>query len=161
MEAMEALKSRGSGAWVWFGEIPDRSSRARSRTGLHPQYCTIAADLAPGAGFDLTRLSQQQLGMALLRASERASPGAHLDHDRVLHHRTRTRKEIDFVGPGFGGLCIGSKCVDGSWRRDALTLKASPWRGIVATRSELDLAEPGAVAVPAALLAWLIDSQGQ
>ena len=35
-------------------------------------------------------------------ASERASPGAHVEFDQVLHHRTRTRREIDFVGPGFG-----------------------------------------------------------
>ena len=111
-----------------------------------------------GAGFDFTRLSQQQFGMALLRASDRASPGAHLEFDRVLHHRTRTRKEIDFVGPGFGGVCIESKYVDGSWRRDALTLRASRWRGIVATRSELDLADPEVAAVPTALLAWLIDT---
>ena len=86
----------------------------------------VYARLAPGAGFDFPRLSQQQLGMALLRASERAGPGAHVEFDRVLHHRTRTRKEIDFVGPGFGGVSIESKYVDGSWRRDALTLKASP-----------------------------------
>ena len=118
----------------------------------------VYARLAPSIGFDLPRLSQQQLGMALLRASERAGPGAHVEFDRVLHHRTRTRKEIDFVGPGFGGVGIESKYVDGSWRRDALTLKASPWRGIIATRSELDLAGPEVVAAPAALLAWLIDS---
>ena len=118
----------------------------------------IYARLAPGAGPDFTRLSQQQLGMALLRASEKAEPGAYVEFERVLHHRTRTRKEIDFVGPGFGGVGIESKYVDGRWRRDALTLRASPWRGIVATRSELDLADPEVAAVPAALLAWLIDT---
>ena len=118
----------------------------------------LYARLAPGAGSDFTRLSQQQLGMALLRASERAAPGAHVEFDRVLHHRTRTRREVDFVGPGFGGAGIESKYVDGSWRRDALTFEASPWRGIVATRSELDLADPRAAAVPTALLAWLIDT---
>ena len=38
-------------------------------------------------------------------------------------------------------------------------VKASPSRGsIVETRSELDLAGPEVVAMPAALLAWLIDS---
>ncbi len=118
----------------------------------------LYAGLAPGAAPDFTRLSEQQLGMALLRASERTGPGAHVEFDRVLHHRTRTRKEIDFVGPGFGGAAIESKYVDGSWRRDALTLEASPWRGIIATRSELNLADPGVAAVPAALLAWLIDT---
>ena len=119
-----------------------------------PMYARLASGVAP----DFTRLSQQQLGMALLRANERDSPGAHVEFDRVLYHRTRTRKEIDFVGPGFGGVGIESKYVDGGWRRDALTLRASPWHGIIATRSELDLDDPQVVAVPAALLAWLIDT---
>ena len=72
--------------------------------------------------------------------------------------RSAAVKEIDFVGPGFGGVGIESKYTDGNWRRDALTLKASPWRGIIATRSELDVADPRVAAVPAALLAWLIDA---
>ena len=118
----------------------------------------VYAHLAPDDGSDFARLSQQQIGMALLRASERASPGAYVESDRVLHHRSRSRKEIDFVGPGFGNVGIESKYTDGNWRRDALTLKASPWRGIVATRSELDLADPQVAAVPAALLGWLIDT---
>ena len=114
--------------------------------------------LAPDPPLDFTRLSQQQIGMALLRASERTSPGAVVESNHVLHHRTRSRKEIDFVGPGFGGIGIESKYTDGGWRRDARTLRASPWRGIIATRSELDLADPQVAAVPAALLAWLIDT---
>ena len=138
-----------------------REDRLRPRLGAQTKlYFTdpAYARLAPDSGPDFTRLSQQQIGMALLRASERASRGAHVEFDRVLHHRTRTRKEIDFVGPGFGGVGIESKYTDGNWRRDALTLKASPWRGIIATRSELDVADPRVAAVPAALLAWLIDT---
>ena len=46
----------------------------------------------------------------------------------------------------------------GRWRRDAQTLRASGWRGIVATRSELNLDDPQVAAVPVALLAWLVDS---
>ena len=68
------------------------------------------------------------------------------------------RKEIDFVGPRFGGIAFESKYVDGGWRRDALTLRASGWQGIIATRSELDLSEPDVAALPAAVLAWLLDS---
>ena len=138
-----------------------REDSLRPKLGAQPKiYFTdpIHTRLAPGSDFDLTRLSQQQLGVALLRACERTEPGTWVDFDRVLHHRTRTRKEIDFVGPGFLGAGIESKYVDGRWRRDALTLKASPWRGIVATRSELDLADPEVAAVPTALLAWLIDT---
>ena len=76
--------------------------------------------------------------------------------DRVLFHLTRTGREIDFVGPELG-WAIESKYVDGRWRRDAQTLRASGWRGIVATRTELDLEDRDVAAIPAALLAWLID----
>ena len=76
----------------------------------------------------------------------------------MLHHRSNTRREIDFVGPAFGGIAIESKFVDGRWQRDAQTLAASGWRGIVATRSELDLTgSRDVVAVPTAMLAWLVD----
>ena len=138
-----------------------RENDLRPKLGAQPKvYFTdpIYATLAPDIAVDFSRLSQQQLGMALLRAAERESPGAHVEFDRVLHHRTATRKEIDFVGPGFGGIAFESKYVDGGWRRDALTLRASRWRGIVATRSEMDVTDPDVMAVPVALLAWLLDS---
>lgn len=117
----------------------------------------IYTQLAPDGQLDLTTLSEQQLGMALLRGLEHDLPGSYMDFSRVLHHRTATRKEIDFVGPDFGGAAIESKYVDGRWRRDAQTLQASPWRGIVATRTELNLDDPQVVAVPTALLAWFVD----
>lgn len=116
----------------------------------------VYARLGPGAP-DASVLSQQQIGMALLRNFERAHPGSYLEFDRVLHHRTATRKEIDFVGPDFGGVAIESKYVDGRWRRDAQTLAASGWRGIVATRTELNVEDAGVMAIPASMLAWLID----
>ena len=106
---------------------------------------------------DPSALSEQQLGMALLRSFERGHPGSYMEFGRVLHHRTRTRQEIDFVGPGFGGIAIESKYVDGRWRRDAQTLAASGWRGIVATRSELNLEDGNVMAIPASMLAWMID----
>ncbi len=129
-----------------------------------PVYTQLVDPNGDGLGpdptfrLDLSQLSQQQLGMALLRAGEREAPGTLTDFEGVLHHRTESRREIDFVGRGFGGLAFESKYVDGKWRRDALTLKASRWRGVVATRSELDVSGPDVVAVPTALLAWLIDS---
>ena len=76
---------------------------------------------------------------------------------RVLHRRTRTCKEIDFAGPGFGGIAIESKYVDGRWQRDVQTLSASGWRGIVATRSNLNLEHAKVMAIPASMLAWIID----
>lgn len=106
---------------------------------------------------NLGALSEQQLGVALLRSFARANPVAYPDFDAVLFHRTPARKEIDFVGPGFGGLAIESKYVgQRRWRRNARTLAASRWRGVVATRSALDLENPELIAVPTGLLAWLI-----
>ena len=138
-----------------------REENLRPKLGAQPKlYFTdpVYARLTPDSAPDFSRLSQQQLGMALLRATERAAPGSFVGFDRVLHHRTASRKEIDFVGPDFGGLAFESKYVDGGWRRDALTLKASRWRGILATRSDTDLSDPHVSAVPVALLAWLLDS---
>ena len=120
---------------------------------LDPAY----ARLGPTPPDD-SQLSEQQLGMALLRCFERERPGSFMDFAEVLHHRSNTRREIDFVGPGFGGVAIESKFVDGRWKRDAQTLLASGWRGIVATRTELDLSGPsGVAAIPTAMLAWLVD----
>lgn len=107
---------------------------------------------------DSSLLSEQQLGMALLRGLERDAPGSCLEFDRVLHHRNKSGTEIDFVSAGLGGCAIESKYVDARWKRATRTLADSPWRGIVATRSVLDLEDPDLLAVPAALLAWLTDT---
>ena len=108
---------------------------------------------------DLTILSEQQLGMVLLRNLERRFPGSYVGFERVLYHRTGAGTEIDFVGPDFGGVAIESKYVDDyGWRKAIQTLKASPWKGIVATRGLIDLKDPDVAAVPAAFLAWLLDT---
>ena len=119
-----------------------------------PVYARLEVDVAP----DASALSEQQLGMALWRSLERERAGSYLGFDRVLYHRSRTRREIDFVGPDLGEWAVESKYVDGRWRRDAQTRRASGWRGIVATPSELNLDDPDVAAIPAALLAWLLDS---
>jgi len=110
---------------------------------------------------DLSVMSEQQLGMALLRSLERESPGSYIHFGGVLHHRTNSDREIDFVGPDFGGVAFESKYVDeGPWRNSVgRTLQASPWSGIVATRSLLDLGEPSTLAIPSGMIAWLLDTQ--
>ncbi len=110
---------------------------------------------------DLSVLSEQQLGMALLRNIESENPGSYVHFDHVLHHRTQAGREIDFVGPGFGGLAFESKYVDeGPWRNTTgRTLQASPWTGILATRSLLDLQGPSTLAIPSGMIAWMLDTQ--
>ena len=114
--------------------------------------------LTPGPAPDFSVLSEQQLGMALLRSIDTSSPGSYLDFDRVLYHRSASRTEIDFVGPDLGDVAIESKYVDGRWRTPARTMKSSRWRGIIATRTVLDLASPELMAVPTSMLAWLVDT---
>ena len=138
-----------------------REEALRPRLGTQSKiYFTdpVYAQLGLDAPLDASFMSEQQLGMALWRSVERERPGSYVESDRVLFHRTRTRREIDFVGPEFGGCAIESKYVDGRWKRYAQTLQASCWRGILATRSELNLDDPEVAAIPAAMLAWLLDS---
>lgn len=110
---------------------------------------------------DLSLLSEQQLGVALLRNLEREKPGSYVQCDGVLHHRTKGQREIDFVGPDFGGVAIESKYVDdGPWRHmEGRMFKASPWSGVVATRSQLDIRDDETLAIPAGIIAWLLDTQ--
>ena len=148
--------------WLCYREkqLPGEGAlvpRTRSQQKLYftdPAY----SQLTEGPSPDLSALSEQQLGMALWRNIEASRPGSFLDLGRVMHHRSPTRAEIDFVGPDLGEFAIESKYVDGRWRGPARTLQASRWRGIVATRSVLDLDTPELLAVPVSMLAWLIDT---
>ncbi|HEY5815379.1 MAG TPA: AAA family ATPase [Solirubrobacterales bacterium] len=108
---------------------------------------------------DDSRLTEQQLGMLLLRAArDRPGPGALLEATTAMYERTPSRAEIDFVGPDLG-VPFESKYVDGPWRRATRTLKAKGRGGIVATRTVLELEDRGEEspvwAVPAGILGWL------
>jgi uncharacterized protein len=124
---------------------------------LHAQMANYRnAGYAPP---DLTALVEQQLGMALRRRLDRSAPGRWAEHDQILHVRTSTRKEIDFIGPDLGRLAIESKYTQsGSWRGEAATVIASKYFGVLATRNVLDTDDDKAWAVPAAMLAYLIDT---
>lgn len=110
---------------------------------------------------DATQLTEQQLGVALLRSAERTRPGSFVDFDTVLYARTPSRKEIDFVGPGLDPVAVEGKYTDGDrWRGEAATVNASGYAGVLATRSVLDTGATDAEhswAVPAAMLAYLVD----
>jgi uncharacterized protein len=110
---------------------------------------------------DVTRLTEQQLGMALIRHLENANPGSYAGYDDVLFERTPTRKEIDFVGHRLAPVALEGKYTDrGRWVGESATLNASAHSGVLATRSVLDTTAPDAGAswaVPAAVLAYCID----
>jgi len=78
----------------------------------------------------------------------------------LFYHRTRSRKEIDFVGEPLNGTAVEGKYTEtGRWRGEAATVTASDWAGILTTRNVLDCTDPdGPWAVPAGILTALTDT---
>ena len=106
-----------------------------------------------------TVLTEMQIGMAIHRAADAAgTPWA--DDQFLLHARTPSRKEIDFVAQPLAGVAIEGKYSDTRrWLRQAATVNASAWHGVLATRSVLDTTKSEtAWAVPAAVLGFAIDT---
>jgi uncharacterized protein len=107
---------------------------------------------------DPTVLTEMQIGMAIRRSVIRANPIA-LNDDFLFHARTPARKEIDFVSRYLAGVAIEGKYIeDGGWHAESATVHASEWDGILCTRNVLDLDRDQAWAVPAALLAYTLDT---
>ncbi len=121
-----------------------------------PALAFIASRLGAGQPPKPSHLSEQQLAVALLRALEKEVNGAAVRHDGLLHYRSTTGAEIDFVSPHFAESCVESRFVDRAWGRAFQTIGASGRRtGIVATRSGLRRHE-GGWALPAGLVAFLL-----
>jgi predicted AAA+ superfamily ATPase len=104
---------------------------------------------------DASELTEQQLGIELLRNLEREQPGSFAFFSEVMYQRTAT-KEVDFCGPRFGQLGFEGKYVDSGWMREALTVRAALGAGVLATRAILDT-RGDVWAVPAPFVAWLLN----
>lgn len=90
---------------------------------------------------DVSALSEQQLGVCLLRGVARTDHLAILDEAALLVRRNpKTGSEIDFVGPLLQ-TPIESKYVSQKWRKERKALDEHYGRGIVATRDVLDVGE--------------------
>jgi len=116
------------------------------------------------AQIDITRMSEQQLGVALIQWNEKVHPGSARSGQWVTHHRGTKSNEIDFAGTCSDTLNravpIEGKYVSGGWRRDGLAIANSTLGGgILATRDILDVTEGQPVwAVPASFLALALSS---
>lgn len=110
------------------------------------------------ADVDPTVLTEMLIGMAVHRTAYAAGqPWA--DDQFLFHVRTPSRKEIDFVGELLGGVALEGKYVEGGhWKGQAATVDSSPWTGLLVTRNVLDSGHDGAWAVPAGMLAYLLDT---
>lgn len=146
-------RQRAESAW-----LPRQKSQAKLYA-TDPLIARLAhLRNASRADVDITILTEMQLGMALRRSVLSRLPTGGND-DFLFYVRTPTRKEIDFVAEPLGAAIEGKYIDGGNWRSEAATVNASPWKGLFATRTVLDVKEAEKTwAVPAAILSYLLDT---
>jgi predicted AAA+ superfamily ATPase len=112
---------------------------------------------------DLTRVTEAALGVSLARRIDLLEEGRWSDDDTIGYARTASGGEIDLApvrvptpaGPDWS-VPIEVKWVDTAWRGQARAIAAKHGRGVVATKSVLDLSQH-VWAIPAPLVALLLE----
>lgn len=108
---------------------------------------------------DDSQLTEQQLGVLLLRSVAGQGLESLLEAGSVMYERSSRDAEVDFVGPRLE-VAFEGRYVDGPWRRAAQTMRARHQRGVMVTRTVLDLSETEGSrrvwAVPAGIVGWLL-----
>jgi len=105
---------------------------------------------------DVSRISEQQLGLALVRRAASGDPGRYADFAHVMYARSSTGAEVDFCGEPLGPVAFEGKYTDASVARESQTMRTMfGGRGILATRAKLGRIGE-ARAIPAALVAYLL-----
>jgi predicted AAA+ superfamily ATPase len=108
---------------------------------------------------DTSHLTEQQLGLHLIRAVADADPTTYADYAQVMYLVTATRKEVDFVGPALGSLGLESKYTDSGLESESVTLRAAVGQGVMASRATLGRSDKPSIAfLPASFIAFLLAS---
>ena len=130
---------------------------------VDPILAWTPANVSPGLPEpDFTKLTESVLGVALARCIDNLDEGRWADEDTVGYSRTTSGTEIDLApvrvptpsGPTMT-TPIESKWVDTGWLSEARTISRKYGKGILATKSILDL-DHDVWAVPAPLVALLL-----
>lgn len=139
-------------------------SKAQSKLYLtDPLLASLPSRLRTGLPApDMTRLTEMTLGVAMARAIDDLEQGRWVSGDTIGYARTASDREIDLAPvtvPSAAGPVtttpIEGKWVDRGWKSEAKTIDGKYGRGILATKSVLDVS--GNVwAVPAPLVALLL-----
>lgn len=138
------------------GNRPDLASQSKVYF-VDPLHARLAHLRRPGVRPpDFTVLTEQQLGVALLRAHEREAPGSWRDEDTLLYYRSSTDAEVDFTGRWLGRIPFEGKYTEGAWRRETQTAMAAYQHCVLATRNVLQR-DDERLACPAAYLAFVLD----
>jgi uncharacterized protein len=129
-----------------------------------PLLALLPSRLRAGlAAPDSTRLTEMALGVALARSIDRLDEGRWVTGDTIGYRRTASGNEIDLApvqvptaSTPAATVPIEAKWIDHGWRAEAKVVEGRYGRGIVATKSLLDVGTP-AWAVPAPLVALLLN----
>jgi len=110
----------------------------------------------------MTRLTEMTLGVTLASTLEESEEGRWSDGNSIGFTRTDAGNEVDLspipihTSSGSGlTVPLESKWVDDGWRGEARVLTGKYGRGVLATKSILDL-DDAVWAIPAPLLALLL-----
>jgi uncharacterized protein len=103
-------------------------------------------------------VSEQQIGVHLLRGAARGDPGAYAAFSSVMCARNAARKEVDFVGPALGGLGFEGKYSDKGLEKDSATVRSiCNGQGVMASRALIGRAGQGDVLfLPSSFVAYLL-----
>jgi uncharacterized protein len=107
---------------------------------------------------ETSAVSEQQIGLHLLRQAAQGDPGAYAAFSSVMCARNASRKEVDFVGPTLGGLGFEGKYSDRGLERESATLRSiCDERGVMASRTLIGRARRGDVRfIPSSFVAYLL-----
>lgn len=155
-------------AALWCHQVDEAGGRvpgAQSKLYLtDPILAWLGSQIRSGLAYpDLSQLTEACLGIALARAIDTTDPGRWLANDSIGYLRTGGGNEVDFApiparGPSgpMRTTPIEAKWVATGWRSEARTIEGKFGRGVVATRTIIDLQHPS-WAVPAPLVALLLN----
>lgn len=141
-----------------------RIANAQAKTYLtDPVLAWLAPLLRAGLPApDFTALTEQAIAVAAARALDDLEPGRWSTEDTVGYTRTASGQEIDLApvpvdspADALMSVPLESKWVDRGWRSEAKVIEGKYARGILATKTLLDLTHPS-WAIPAPLVALLL-----
>ena len=107
---------------------------------------------------DTSVVSEQQIGLHLVRGAIQGDPGAYAAFSSVMCARNAARKEVDFVGPELGDLGFEGKYSDRGLEKASATLRSiSNEQGVMASRTLIGRASRGNVRfIPSSFVAYLL-----
>ncbi|MFI5003847.1 MAG: ATP-binding protein [Solirubrobacterales bacterium] len=143
-----------------------RGAHGLPRLGAQSKYYFIDPLLARLAHLRVDRLpepdtsavSEQQIGLHLIRGAIQGDPGVYAAFSSVMCARNASRKEVDFVGPTLGGLGFEGKYSDIGLERESATVRSiCGGQGVMASRTLIGRASRGDVVfIPSSFVAYLL-----